>query len=411
VPNNFALPNWVALKILWFLKNSLEVAAQFNTDWEAEFTKSFPVGSQVQIPIPQSWLVTDGLGYQPQGINRLVTTLNLDQIFGIHFEWDSYEKLVALGRTEEELDEAYFLPAGAQLAQEADTRAANWATLYTSNVVGTLGTDATTLSPYTAAERRLFEKACPVTLKRHMCVSPSLSESYIKNNVTSQFNPSKDVSDMFRKGVIGTIAGSTFYRSNSLFKQTAGTIASTLVVTGANQSGNALIVTGSNGDTINAGDKFSIASVNGVNPRTRRAGSMGLQHFTVAQNYVLTGGNDTININPPIYGPGSQYQNVDSLPTNGAAITMWPGTASPNGKAGLVSLLLTKYAFLMAGGKFDNPKAVEKAEMAEDDETGLSIAYVRAWDQKERKTTSRYDCCLGFGLGYQDNGAVAVAGA
>lgn len=411
MPNNFALPNWVAMKILWFLKNSLEVAAQFNTDWEPEFGKSFAVGSQTQIKLPQSWLVTDGLGYQPQGINRLVTTVNLDQIFNIHFEWDSYEKLVAMERSEEELDKAYFQPAGAQLAQEADTRAASWATLYTSNVVGTLGTDATTLSPYTAAERRLFEKACPVNLERHMCVSPSLNESYIKNNVTSQFNPSKDVSDMFRKGIIGQIAGSKFYRSNSLYKQTAGTIAGTLLVTGASQSGSSLIVTGTAADTINAGDKFSIASVNGVNPRTRRAGSMGLQHFTVAQNYVLTGGADTININPPIYGPGSQYQNVDLLPTNNAALTMWPGTTSPNGKAGIVSLLLTKYAFLMAGGKFENPKAVEKAEMAEDDETGLSIAFVRAYDQRERKMTNRYDCCIGFGLGYQDNGAVAVAGA
>lgn len=407
--NNFALPNWVAMKILWFLKNSLEVAAQFNTEWEAEFTKSFPVGSQVQIKLPQYWLVNDGLGYQPQGINRLVTSINLDQIFNIHFEWDSYEKLIAMERNEEELEEAYFRPAGEQLAQEADTRAANWATLYTSNVVGTLGTDSTTLSPFTAAERRLFEKACPPG-KKHMCISPSLMESYVKNNVT-QFNPTKDIGDMFRRGVIGTVAGATFYRSNSLFKQTAGTIASTLTVTGANQSGSSLVVTGSNADTINAGDKFSIASVNGVNPRTRRAGSMGVQNFTVAQNYTLTGGNDTINIFPAIFGPGSQYQNVDSLPGNGAAITMWPGTASPNGKAGLVSLLLTKYAFLMAGGKFENPKAVEKAEMAEDEETGLSIAFVRAYDQKERKMTNRYDCCLGFGLGYQDNGAVAVAGA
>jgi len=397
------------MKILWFLKNSLEVAAQFNTEWEAEFTKSFPVGSQVQIKLPQYWLVNDGLGYQPQGINRLVTSINLDQIFNIHFEWDSYEKLIAMERNEEELEEAYFRPAGEQLAQEADTRAANWATLYTSNVVGTLGTDSTTLSPFTAAERRLFEKACPPG-KKHMCISPSLMESYVKNNVT-QFNPTKDIGDMFRRGVIGTVAGATFYRSNSLFKQTAGTIASTLTVTGANQSGSSLVVTGSNADTINAGDKFSIASVNGVNPRTRRAGSMGVQNFTVAQNYTLTGGNDTINIFPAIFGPGSQYQNVDSLPGNGAAITMWPGTASPNGKAGLVSLLLTKYAFLMAGGKFENPKAVEKAEMAEDEETGLSIAFVRAYDQKERKMTNRYDCCLGFGLGYQDNGAVAVAGA
>lgn len=407
--NNFALPNWVAMKILWFLQNGLEVAAQFNTEWEDEFTKSFPIGSQAQIKLPQSWLVTDGLGYQPQGINRLVTTINLDQIFGIHFEWDAYEKLVAMERDEAELEEAYFRPAGLQLAQEADTRAANWATLYTSNVTGTLQTDGTTLSPFTAAERRLFEKACPPG-KKHMCISPSLMESYVKNNVT-QFNPTKDIADMFRTGVIGTVAGSTFYRSNSLFKQTAGTIASTCTVTGAGQSGSSLIVTGTNGDTINAGDKFTIASVNGVNPRTRRAGSMGLQNFTVAQNYTLTGGNDTISIFPAIYGPSSQYQNVDSLPTNAAALTFWPGTTSPNGKAGLVSLLLTKYAFLMAGGKFENPKAVEKAEMAEDDETGLSIAFVRAYDQRERKMTNRYDCCLGFGLGYQDNGAVAVAGA
>lgn len=216
---------------------------------------------------------------------------------------------------------------------------------------------------------------------------------------------------MFRKGIIGMVAGSHFYRSNSLSKQTAGTIAGSVTVTGANQSGNQLTVTGTNGDTINAGDKFSIANVNGVNPRTRRAGSMGAQNFTVAQNYVLTGGNDVITIYPSIFGPGSPYQNVDSLPANGAALTLWPGTTSPNGKSGLISLLLTKYAFLMAGGKFENPKAVEKAEMGEDEETGLSLAFVRAYDQHERKMTNRYDCCLGFGLGYQDVGAVAVAGA
>lgn len=408
--NNFALPNWVAMKILWFFKNSLEVAAQFNTSWEDEFRKDFPVGATVQIKLPQEWLVTDGLGYQPQGINRLVTTVNLDQIFNIHFEWDSYEKLIAMERSEEELEEAYFEPAGAQLAQELDTRAANWATLYSNNVVGTLGTDSTTLSPFTAAERRAFEKAVPMAKERHMCISPSLMESYVKNNVT-QFNPQREISDMFRRGFIGTVAGSKFYRSNSLFKQTAGTWASSVTVTGANQSGNQLTITGTNGDTINAGDKFSIANVNAVNPRTRRAGSLGVQHFTVAQNYVLTGGNDVITIYPSIYGPGSQYQNVDSLPANAAALTLWPGTTSPNGKAGLVSLMMTKYAYLLAGGKFENPKAVEKAEMAEDDETGLSIAFVRAYDQKERKITNRYDCVCGFGLGKFDGGAVAVAGA
>ena len=89
------------MRILWYLQNTLEVAAQFSTEWESEFGKSFAVGSSAQVKLPQRWLVTNGLGYQPQGINRISTTINLDQIFGIHFEWDSYERLVKMERSQE----------------------------------------------------------------------------------------------------------------------------------------------------------------------------------------------------------------------------------------------------------------------------------------------------------------------
>jgi hypothetical protein len=54
---------------------------------------------------------------------------------------------------------------------------------------------------------------------------------------------------------------------------------------------------------------------------------------------------DVINFLPAIYGPGSQYQNVDALAAAGAALTLWPGTAAPSGKVGTVSLGLTKAAF------------------------------------------------------------------
>jgi len=399
------------MRILWFLQNALEVASVFNTKWESEFGRSFPVGSSPQIKLPQSWLVTDGLGYDPQGMARLSTTVNLDQIFKIHFEWDSYERLVKMERSQEELEENYLFPAARQLAQELDSRAALWAYQNASNVVGTLQSDLTTINPYTAAERRLFEKACPKTGAKHAILSPSLMEAYVRSNVT-QFNPASDISRMFRSGVMGQVAGCEFYRSNSLYQHTAGTAPTGgVTVVGANQSGSSLIVTGTNTQTIKKGDKFSIASVNGVNPRTRRAGSMGAMHFTATQDLTLTGGNDTLNFLPAIFGPGSQYQNVDSLPGNNAAFTFWPGTTTPSGKVGIVSLLLTEYAFALAGGKFEVPKAVEKAESTEDPDTGLSIRFVRAWDQRESKMTNRYDCCVGFGNLYQDNGAVAIAGA
>jgi hypothetical protein len=236
-------------------------------------------------------------------------------------------------------------------------------------------------------------------------------QSYVAANVT-QFNPASEISRMYRTGILGTAAGWEWGRSNSLYSHTAGTAATGgVTVTGAGQSGNQLSVTGTATQTIKQGDKFSIANVNGVNPVTRRAGTMGAQNFTVLQDLVLTGGTDTLNIAPAIYGPGSQYQNVDALPADGAAFTFWPGTTSPSGKSGVVSLGLTKYAFAISGGKLEVPKAVERAEQTEDPDTGMAIRFVRAWDQRESKMTNRFDMCIGFGNLYQDNGVVAIAGA
>lgn len=411
--NNFAVTNWVSMKILWFLKNSLEVGAMFNSDWEDEFKKKFPVGSQAQIKLPQEWLVTTGLAYQEQGIQRRVTTVNLDQIKGIHFGWDSYEKLVKMERSEKELDEAYFRPAGLQLAQQFDSDAANWARLYTNNVVGTLGADSTTIDFALAADQVLFNLACPADGDRHLIISSGLMRSYVKNNVT-QFNPQKEISDMFRIGVLGTAAGWKWFRSNSLFTHTIGTFPTHgVTVTGAGQSGSSLIVTGTANDTIQPGDKFNIASVNAVNPRTRLKTPLGLKQFvyTGGAPFSFTGGNDTIPISPAIFPPGSQYQNVDALPGNGAALTAWPGTTNPSGVSGTVGLALSKYAFLKAFGQFENPDAVEHAEQAVDPETGASLSLVVAYDQYNRKITNRFDTCYGFGNAYSDAGACAVAGA
>jgi len=407
--NNFLDTNWVSMKILWILQNALEVASCFNTEWESEFGKNFPVGSSVQVKLPQRWLVTNGLGYQPQGINRLATTINLDQVYGIHFEWDSYERLVKMERSQEELEENYLKPAGVQLAQETDSRAAQFGYQNASGVVGSLGTNSTTVDFAAAADEYLYEKACPKGI-RHLLVSPSQMRSYVVPNVT-QFNPAPEISRMFRSGVLGTAVGWEWYRSNSLYRHTIGTAATGgVTVTGAGQSGNVLSVTGTSGQTFNVGDKFSIANVNGVNPSTRRVISS-TQTFTVLTALTLTGGTDSLNISPAIYGPGSQYQNVDALPADGAAFTLWPGTTSPSSKVGTVGLGLSKFAFAMSGGKLEVPKAVERAEQTEDPDTGMAVRFVRAWDQRESKMTNRFDMCTGFGNLYNDQGAVALAGA
>jgi hypothetical protein len=125
----------------------------------------------------------------------------------------------------------------------------------------------------------------------------------------------------------------------------------------------------------------------------------------------LTGGNDTISILPPIYGPGSQYQNVDALPLNNAALTLWPGTTSPNGKTGTIGLGLTREAFALVGGKLYLPKAVESSAQQQDPDSGIAIRKVIAWDPVRSMQVNRYDSLIGFGNLYQQNGAVATLGA
>jgi hypothetical protein len=242
------------------------------------------------------------------------------------------------------------------------------------------------------------------------------AEQLLNTPVTSLFAPSDEITTAFKEGALGRLKGFDVFEEQSLYSHTAGTWAGAVTVTGAGQSGTSLIITGTNGDTIKQGDKMSIANVNFVNPRTRRApGPLTPQTFTFTQDFTLTGGADTVPILPAIYGPGpagpSQYQNVDALPANGAALTLWPGTTNPNGAVGTVGLALTKFAFAIVGMRFYKPKAVEASSQAEDKQTGIPVRFVKAWDAFHSLQIHRFDTAGGFGNLYQDNGAVGLLGA
>jgi hypothetical protein len=256
------------------------------------------------------------------------------------------------------------------------------------------------------------ENAAGVLGKRCMLISSSMMTS-LGTNITTIFHPADEITKAWKEGVIGELGASMFYESQSLYSHTAGTWAAGVTVNGANQSGTSLTITATAGDTFNVGDKFSIANVNLVNPMTRRIpGKANAKVFTITKALTAVGGGaDVINFLPAIYGPGSQYQNVDSLPANAAALTLWPGTTSPNGKVGTVGLNLTRQAFAIVGAKLYVPSAVEKAGAATDPDTGLSVRKVKAWDPVRSVQVNRMDSLFGLGNLYQDNGAVAVAGA
>jgi hypothetical protein len=127
------------MDVLRLLLNKMEIGEQFATKWNDEFQKDFAVGSTVTLKKPARFTTRDGLGYAAQTIQRQTTTISLDQIFGIDFEWDGYERMVKMERSEEELRKNYTDPAANKLYQEVETRCALWAYQNTPNVFGALG--------------------------------------------------------------------------------------------------------------------------------------------------------------------------------------------------------------------------------------------------------------------------------
>ena len=407
MPNAFVNVSWVPMEILRLLINKLHIAQIFSTKWNSEFNREFAVSDTVTLKKPQRFVIREGLAYTPQPLARQTTTITLDQIFGIDFEWDDYEKAVYLERSAAELRANYLGPAASKLANEVDRRAALWAYRNTPNVFGTLAADPTTATPFLAAEQRLFEKACPEDARKLMILSGPMHSAFVGAQAV-QFNPGPEIARQYKTGLVGVAHGWEWYRSNNLYKHTAGTWAGAVNITGANQSGSSLIITGTAGDTLFKGDVFSVANVNFTNPNNLQ--DMGsVQHFVVKDDYVLTAGPDTISIFPAIVGPGSPYQNVSALPTNLAALTLWPGTTTPSGLAGRQGLGLTKEAFGIVGAKFAMPKNVE-GSMARDPSTGFAVRFTRWWEGDEAKYKSRFDMCIGFGNLYPDECAVRVVG-
>lgn len=410
--NQFVFADWVTMESLRILTNKLVMPQFFNTSYSREFTKEYPIGETLRVKLPQRFTVRDGLGYSPQAINRINTTITCNQIFGVDFEWDSAEKALNMERGEDQVRSQYIEPIMAQLAQEIDSRCIQWAYQNTNNVVGVLGTNPTTITTFQQARQRLIEKACPPGKKKGMVIAPSINTSLVPA-LANTFNPTSEISKQYKEGSIGILSGFDWYESPALYKHTAGTWASTVSVKGASQTGSSLTITATANDTFNVGDVFSIANVKAVNPSTRRViDTVNNAQFVVTQALTAVGGGvDVIQISPSIFGPGSQYQNVDALATDGAVMTLFPGTTGPNGLSGVQNLAITEDAFALVGVQLEKPKAVEVSSQTRDPESGIAIRFVRAWDNIQSKMTNRFDVLLGFGNLYPDNCSVRVLGA
>lgn len=415
--NDFLTSDWLSMKALRTLVNRTAVSRYFNTNWNSEFQRPFTPGETIRVEYPPLWDIRNGVGYNPQAIQEINTTISCDQLFGIDFQWDDVELALKLERDDTRVNEFYSKGPMKKIAQEWDIRAAAFAAIYANNIVGALGTNPTVFSTFSAAAEQIMFELAGVDGTQEagdvaQIISAGMNTSLI-GGMSATFNPQQEVSKQFKMSEIGTVATFDTLRSMSLYRLTLGTVAGAFTVNGADQSGSSLTVNLTAGDTIKRGTKIGIANVYPTNPMTRLSvGTARTFTFTVTEDLTAAGGGaDVLQIQPTIYGPTSPFQNVTALPADTATLTVMPGTTSPNAKVGTVGVALQKDAFARVNVPLSLPKAVEIARQSRDDQTGMAIRFTRTFDATQIRYINRWDTLGGFGYLYGNNCAVAMLGA
>jgi hypothetical protein len=248
---------------------------------------------------------------------------------------------------------------------------------------------------------KLDDMAAPQDEKRALVVTPNMQASAVAANF-ALFNPGQTISDSFRKGRFGRqTLGWDWYMDQNCPTHTegtrTGTNGATWQVYGASQTGSSLIIDGFTGaDTFKKGDVFTIGTIAGgtgvqsVNPQSRQA-TGSLQQFVITADLVASGSQETVSISPPIT-PTGQFQTVDRSPANDAVITF----SSSSARVYRSGLGFHRDAFTLVTAPLELPKGVHEAHYAGNDETGVGVRIVTAFDIRTNEMITRFDVLYGW---------------
>jgi hypothetical protein len=407
----------VAMRPLAILKATNQFLPSFNTDYNSEFNKEYPTGQGFDVKFPFRFITRTGQRREERDVNRKTTRVEMADPIGIDFAWNDFEEAVNMEKGEDSINREFLDPAGQALGTALGLKMAEEAYLRCPNIVGALGTDPTSVNTYSSSQAKMAEYGVQPGEQRAY-ITPSMADT-LRRNLTTLTNPANSISDMFREGSMGKMYGANFFETVLLKQHTTGIVTAKASVTvngNVAQGATSVTVNCTSGDTFKRGERIAFAASYWVHPDTRQrfgTGTANLAVYIVQQDVTATTTTCTLNLDRPIWGPGSEYQNVDALPLNAAAVTIWPGTTITDGQSvtGTVGLRLHRGALALVGVKMSNPKAVELAKQMRDPDTGLAVSVVAQFDIEERKNKARMDVWPGFGSFYTANDAVCILGA
>jgi hypothetical protein len=388
---------------LMILKNKLQLLGNVNRDNEYLFAKKgMKAGQTVNLRYPARFLGRSGETYTPEAYQETSYQLTIRPLQGVDVDIPSTEWTLNL----DDIKKRVLDPAAAQLANNIERDCLSIALTQVANTVGAAGTIPNNIKTYNQARALLVSEGFPDDqAENSLMISPDMQVE-IASQLSTMFNPTGEISTVFKKGLLAQAYGWKWYESANLWAQASGTRvasgAGTLSATPASGATTFAVTGFAAGATVNKGDTFTLAAVNAVNPMNRQ--SLGkLRHFTVQATVTLAAGNGNLSVLPAIqYGATNAFANVDSAPAANAALVFDQAAATQ----AMQGLGWSPQALTWACINQEQPDNAY-TYFATDAETGIQLRFGRQWEGRTNNFINRFDVLYAFGVPYP-SGAVRI---
>lgn len=399
-------------EVLRIAHNTSAFLGNMNTDFDKAWKGQYKPGSTVKARRPVQFTHRTGSTANVQDVTESTVDITVQPELGIDFAVSSNDLALSIGsdgKVNPEFKRRYLVPAGLKISAILDYSVGALIKNQAYQFVGTPGTGPSSVSDILAAKVPAQNMGLPPG-EFYCALSPN-SNAAVVAGLSTLFNDQKMLAEQYKTGLIKTALGVDFLMSQNLPTHTVGALGGTPAVNGANQgvinagatdnpySATTSLVT--NGWTaavavrLKAGDVFTIAGVNSVNPETKQDTGQ-LQTFVVTADASSDGsGNLTAVISPAIIAGGA-FQNVTARPANGALLTIRTGTANTSYQQ---NVLWHPDAITFVSPEQELPGGMDMAYQASlADEGSISLRFVRGFDITNNRFISRFDVLWGVAV-------------
>lgn len=389
--NTILTPDMIAKAAAPEFFNALNMTPFIDRQHSSEFSNA--IGDSIKIRKLTRFIAGTGADVTSsiQDIEEGSVLLTLDQRRHVAVNVSSQEMTLDI----KDFTEQVVNPAMEELAQVVESDVASFAK-EVWNQVGTPGTTPSTIADAMLPRTRLNKLGVPMK-SRAAFYEPEAAGAMAA--VLATVFPTRFSELAIAEGEIRKYAGFVYMENQSIYIHTVGDHSGTPLINGAAQNvtyasvkdtyAQSLITDGwtSGAVNLNQGDRFTIADVYEVNPKTRQTTS-DLQVFVINADISDTTGDITMNISPPIITSGAQ-QTVDSAPADGAAITVLGVTGAQYPQ----NLAFQKEAFTIAFANLHAPMDSSKSGYSTQDSITIRVAF--DWNGTTDVNLVRFDILYG----------------